>query len=98
MNSILQTTKECYICGTTLCLEQHHVLHGSRRRIADRLGLTVWLCPEHHRGANGVHFNHQLDEALKRKAQEEYVKIHGIEEWMKIVRKNYGEVEDGKLH
>lgn len=40
--SVLQDEKKCFLCGTTLNLERHHVLHGTAmRRIADKLGLTV---------------------------------------------------------
>ena len=53
MKSILQKEKECYYCKTTLNLEEHHCLYGTaNRRIAERFGLKVWLCSEHHRGRN----------------------------------------------
>lgn len=45
--SILQSEKECFMCGTVLNLERHHVIFGTAgRKISDKLGLTVWLCHE----------------------------------------------------
>lgn len=68
--SILQDRKECFCCGTTLNLERHHVIHGTAgRKIADRLGLTIWLCAEHHRGAYSPHQRRDVDLRYKRFAQ-----------------------------
>ena len=53
------------MCGTTCNLERHHVIFGTAnlerhhvifgtagRKISDKLGLTIWLCHEHHLGRN----------------------------------------------
>lgn len=54
--SIMQTKKECYVCGTTFNLHSHHVLFGTaNRKLAEQDGLKVYLCWEHHEGTNGVH-------------------------------------------
>ncbi len=67
--SILQDRKECFCCGTTLNLERHHVIHGTAgRKIADRLGLTIWLCAEHHRGAYSPHQRHDVDSGSHNRA------------------------------
>jgi hypothetical protein len=88
--SILQEEKVCFLCGTTLNLELHHVLHGTAmRKIADKLGLTVWLCSEHHRGKNSPHMNKAIDTDLKRFAQSEYEKRHDRFDWMAKVGRNY---------
>lgn len=51
--SILQSDKECFMCGTTCNLERHHVIFETAgRKISDKLGLTIWLCYEHHLGRN----------------------------------------------
>lgn len=81
--NILQDRKECFCCGTTLNLERHHVIHGTAgRKIADRLGLTIWLCAEHHRGAYSQRF-----------AQSCYMDRYGTKSgyalWMAEVGKNY---------
>ena len=55
--SLLSRTKKCYICGA-LNVEKHHVFFGTaKRRISDIEGCWMWLCPEHHRGSSGVHFD-----------------------------------------
>lgn len=90
--SILQTEKSyksCYFCGTTIGLEQHHVFHGSRRQLADKHGLTVWLCREHHTGPGGVHNNIDMDRYLERIGQKKFEETHSHEEWMRIFGKNY---------
>lgn len=88
--SILQDEKACFACGTTLNLEKHHVLHGTAmRRIADKLGLTIWLCAEHHRGGDSPHQRKDVDQRLKRFAQSCYEDKHTHEEWMAKVGRNY---------
>ena len=91
MKSIIQKEKECYLCGTTTGLENHHCIHGSGwRKLADSYGLTVWLCSYHHRDSKqGVHGNRELDLKLKRKAQEVFEEKHGHEKFMKIFGRNY---------
>lgn len=91
MKSIIQTEKECYECKTIIGLEDHHCLHGTaNRRIAERFGLKVWLCNEHHRGRKGVHGgNTYLDIKLKQKAQEVFEKAHTREDFIKVFGKNY---------
>ena len=50
MESIIQKRKECYLCGCQRNLQLHHTWHGSNRKLADKDGLTVWLClPCHQR-------------------------------------------------
>ena len=92
--SILQDKKECFCCGTTLNLERHHVIHGTAgRKIADRLGLTIWLCAEHHRGAYSPHQRKDADLRYKRFAQSCFIDKYGKESgkalWMAEVGRNY---------
>lgn len=88
--SVLQDEKKCFLCGTTLNLERHHVLHGTAmRRIADKLGLTVWLCAEHHRGVYSPHQRKDVDLRLKRFAQSCYEDKHDRFDWMVKVGRNY---------
>lgn len=88
--SILQDTKECFMCGGVVNLERHHVIFGTAgRKIADKLGLTIWLCAEHHRGPYGPHQNRLADLRLKRFAQSCYEDRHSHEEWMEKVGRNY---------
>ena len=67
MKSIIQDTRECWVCGNTHNLHSHHIFFGSgRRHISEREGLKVWLCAYHHNMSDeGVHFNPDLDRRLK---------------------------------
>ena len=88
--SIIQQEKKCLLCGATYGCELHHCIHGTAgRKIADKLGLTVWLCAEHHRGSVSPHQNRDIDLRLKRLAQTEYEKKHTREEWLEKVGSNY---------
>ncbi len=88
--SILQDEKKCFFCGTTQGLERHHVVFGSAgRQISDKLGLTVWLCSEHHRGYYSPHQRRDIDLRLRRFAQSCYEDKHSHEEWMERVGRNY---------
>lgn len=95
MKSIIQNEKECYICGTKNNLERHHVIHGhGLRPLADKYGLTVWLCQGHHRGdmnGNGfaVHFNSGMDLRLKRIAQRAFCERYPDKDFLEIFGKNY---------
>ena len=65
MESIIQKEKVCYVCRSPY-VEKHHIFKGTaNRKLSEKYGLTVWLCPEHHRGNTGVHFNPRLDDKLK---------------------------------
>lgn len=79
----------CYFCGKTSGLERHHCLFGVQRKKADKFGLWVYLCVEHHRGNSGVHHNHELAKELQVVAQQEFEKIYGHERFMAEFRKNY---------
>jgi len=90
MDSILQSSKECYITGATTELHKHHIFFGPRRSASERYGLWVWLRADWHNMADyGVHFSRVLDLRLKQKAQEEFEHTHSHEEFMRIIGKNY---------
>ena len=85
--SILQSRKECYLCGTTINLHEHHVIHGtSNRKNSECTGLKVWLCFPHH---EFVHKNRIADLQLKEFAQQEFEKSHTREEFIQIFGKSY---------
>lgn len=87
----LQEYKECYICGRTEPLELHHIFMGQKhRKLADEDGLTVWLCPLHHRlSNNSVHMNPEMRLELQQMGQRAYLKHHKMSEWMERYGKNY---------
>lgn len=80
----------CYVCGKKQT-EIHHIYFGSNRRISDKYGFTVRLCPEHHRGTNGVHGmnGHSLDMRLKMEQQEQYELNKSREDFIKLIGRSY---------
>lgn len=88
--SIIQTKKECFICGCQQeeILSEHHCIENSGRRDnAERLGLKVWLCYYCHQG---VHDHNQHELELKQIAQMTFEKKLGTrEEWLQLFWKNY---------
>ena len=91
MKSIIQHEKECYVCGKTTDLHDHHIFFGtSNRKQSEKHGMKVWLCQEHHTGNNGVHFNKDLDMTLKRTAQVHFeTHIGNREQFREIFGKSY---------
>lgn len=91
MKSIIQSEKECYVCGTKMNLHCHHCIYGtSNRKNSEKYGLKVWLCQEHHTGDDGVHHDRIMDLMLKRKAQKHFEKHHGNrEDFIRVFGKNY---------
>ena len=99
--------KECCLCRmeayeagyygelTSEGLHQHHVIYGrGRRKLSDKFGLWVWLCPDHHehgeaavhsKSEKGKEYNHML----KVNAQKCFEKLYGHEKWMETFQKNY---------
>lgn len=91
MHSIIEGDRpgRCYVCQKYGITQRHHMIHGSRRKAADREGLTCHLCLEcHHKVHNG---DAQLDLTLKKIAQMAYERTHTREEWMQLMGKNYSE-------
>ena len=76
MKSIIQDDRECYVCKNTF-VEEHHVYFGTaNRKLSEKYGLKVWLCPQHHRGRYGVHHNKDLDDKLKKIARERFEDVY----------------------
>ena len=86
-DSILQTEKECFITGSRVQLDKHHVYHGPRRKIADEWGCWVWLRHDLHMGLHSG--DTELDKMLKRICQERFEELHGHELFMKLFGKSY---------
>lgn len=87
---ITDLTEHCYVCGR-YGTEIHHCLFGNNRKLADKYGLVVPLCAEHHRGNNGVHGNNiEIKEYLQKVGQRAYEENIGTrEEFIKEFGKNY---------
>lgn len=90
MNSILQAEKKCALCERVDHLERHHVMHGTaNRKLAEKYGLVIWLCQDHHRGKMSPHQNANIDRAFKMAAQKKFEEIYSHEEWMEVFGRNY---------
>ena len=91
MRGVFQRNKECFICGSTSNIQDHHIFFGSRRKASEKRGLKVNLCIYHHTGSNdAVHNNRELDLKLKRMAQEYYESHYGTrEDFINEFGKNY---------
>jgi 5-methylcytosine-specific restriction endonuclease McrA len=89
--SILGDQETCYVCGKGGYLEDHHVFNSSNRDHSEKYGLKVNLCPECHRGHNGVHGKNgsKLNLKLKIQFQRLFEKMYGHEKFMEIFKKNY---------
>jgi hypothetical protein len=76
---------------TSYGLEKHHVMHGvANRKIAEKYGLTVFLCEKDHRtGAEAVHKSRETDLKLIRAGQRRFEQVYSHREWMKAFGKNY---------
>lgn len=77
---IVDCMDNCFVCASPY-VEVHHVIYGrGRRKISDAYGLVIPLCPEHHRGQTGVHFNPDFDMAMKQLAQRKFEERFGNRE------------------
>lgn len=94
--SIMQSRRECYVCRmlygvvTVQGLEEHHVLNGPLRPMAEQYGLKVWLCHRHHNEPGySAHFDHRLRLYLKKQAQRSFEAVYDHRQWMEMVGKDY---------
>ena len=86
--SIMQDDECCYITGSRINLECHHCLHGiSKRSLADKYGLWVWLRHDIHMSLHDR--DKELDRYLEQEAQKAFEKKYSHEEFMRIFGKNY---------
>lgn len=92
--SIIKTAKCCFFCGSEVGLERHHCAHGTaNRKLAEKYGLWVYLCPECHRGTDGVHGKNgkRKDITVKKAAQYAFMKTYDRTEddFRRIFGKSY---------
>lgn len=85
--SILQSEKECFITGSLVDLDRHHVFAGSRRKASEKFGCWVWLRHDIHMELHDR--NKALDKMLRRTCQEKFEEIYSHQEFMDIFGKSY---------
>lgn len=71
-------------------LEKHHVFGASNRTNSEEEGLTVYLCPLHHRtGPKAVHNDKETALIVKEYAQEVWERNHSRAEFYEKFKVNY---------
>lgn len=90
MKSIIQKEKRCFKCGTPY-VEDHHIFFGTaNRKLSEKFGLKLWLCPKHHRtGPEAPHTNREIDLEYKELGQMVFEEEHTREEFIKIFGKSF---------
>lgn len=90
MNTIIQKRKRCFKCGTPY-VEDHHIFFGTaNRKLSEKYGLKLWLCPKHHRtGPEAPHRNREVDLEYKELGQMVFEENHTREEFRNIFGKNH---------
>lgn len=98
--SIMQSPfygRSCYLCvlwqrdySEKSILHKHHVFMGPLRKMSEREGFFVWLCPKHHiLGKHAAHRDYDVCRMLQRTAQEIYEADHTRGEFMRLTGKSY---------
>jgi len=90
--SILMERKVCYFCGDEgdyIPLQKHHVFGGIRRDKSAEFGCWVWICPHHHTGDEGIHWDRARSDELKAECQRAFEEIWGHDRFMVEFGKNY---------
>lgn len=86
MESIIQSERQCWFCGSPY-VENHHCIHGtSNRKNADKYGLTIWVCPFHHAG---IHNDRKIDLQVIKMAQSKFEETHTRDEFRSIFGKSW---------
>ena len=99
MKSIIHNKADgtCYLCQllnqdySRKAVQEHHIIYGrGNRKLSEKYGLKVYLCYEHHQGSkDGVHFNRDNSDLLKRIAQKAFNSTYQELDFVKIFRKNH---------
>ena len=89
--SLLSNEQVCYVCGCTGVHRHHIFFNTANRKLSEKYGCWVNLCPNHHNMSNeSVHFNRQMDLALKAECQQKWEEIYGDRtEFRKIFGKSW---------
>lgn len=100
MRSVMQNKEagQCYLCrlldkdnSIKPIRQEHHVMGGTaNRKLSEKYGLKVYLCPGHHLyGLKAVHSNAAVSELLHKEAQKAFMWIYPSLDFRKIFGKNY---------
>ena len=101
MKSILQDPQDgfCYLClhlendASRKRTDEHHIFEGTgRRKLSEKYGLKVYLCPEHHNASpESVHMqpNGTADTFLKKRGQQAFERRFPELDFREIFGRNY---------
>ena len=78
----------CYLCGYHGQTHRHHIFGAANRRLSERDGLYVHLCPSCH---GNVHADYAANVGLKRIAQVQWCRYYGKskDDFIKEYGRNY---------
>lgn len=88
-------TGECFLCGNYETVERHHLFGGPFRKKADRLKLTVMLCPWCHQiDPDSAHKSAETRLYLHKYGQRKAMREQGwsVEDFVREFGKNYLEI------
>ncbi len=90
-------TGECFLCGNYETVERHHLFGGPFRKKADRLKLTVMLCPWCHQiDPDSAHKSAETRLYLHKYGQRKAMREQGwtVEDFVREFGKNYLDEEE----
>jgi len=85
-------TGTCFLCGNYETVEEHHIFGGALRPKADKLGLTVKLCPWCHRiDPDSAHQSRETQLYLRKYGQAKAMREQGwtAEDFIREFERNY---------
>lgn len=80
--------EHCFVCGRPYP-QIHHMMNGANKKKAEKYGLILPLCLNHHTGAEGVHSKPEKMLACRQMAQRKFEEEHTREEWLSEFGKSY---------
>lgn len=78
----------CFVCGRPYP-NIHHMMNKADKKKAEKYGLILPLCVNHHTGAEGVHSKPEKMLACRQMAQRKFEEEHTREEWIAEFGKSY---------
>lgn len=85
-------TGTCFLCGNYETVERHHLFGGALRKKADRMGLTVYLCPWCHQyDSDSAHRSMEVRRYLHQYGQRKAMREQGwdVDTFIREFGKNY---------
>lgn len=88
--SILSNEPVCFMCGSTIWLERHHIFGASNRKKSEKYGLWVYLCKWcHNEPPTGVHHNIERMRWLQKQGQQAFEKQYPKKNFLQEFGRNY---------